>query len=77
LATRNSGRALKPSQNSLFKAATCVRPVAESRILGLVPVIELIGLGRGFSGRYYVTSTTHSVNTSGYQTNFEVKRNGK
>jgi phage protein D len=40
-------------------------------------VIELIGLGRGFSGRYYVTSTTHSVNTSGYQTNFEVKRNGK
>jgi hypothetical protein len=27
---------MKPSQNSLFKADTCVRSVAKGRILGLV-----------------------------------------
>ena len=40
-------------------------------------VIELKGLGRHFSGKYYVVSTTHTISASGYRTEFEVKRNGR
>lgn len=40
-------------------------------------VIELKGLGKLFSGHYYVTSATHTVDGSGYRTDFEVKRNGR
>ena len=38
-------------------------------------VIELLKLGRRFSGLYYVTSSTHSVDQSGYITKFTVARN--
>jgi len=38
--------------------------------------INLEKLGKRFSGKYYVTQTTHTINTSsGYKTNFSVKRN--
>lgn len=40
-------------------------------------VIELKGLGRYFSGNYYITSATHTINSSGYRTDFEVKRNAR
>lgn len=40
-------------------------------------VIRLEGLGRRFSGNYYVTSATHTINASGYITSFEVKKNGR
>jgi phage protein D len=40
-------------------------------------VIRLGGLGGRFSGDYYVTSTTHTINSSGYRTDFEVKRNAR
>lgn len=40
-------------------------------------VIELRGLGERFSGLYYVTSTTHRINGSGYLTDFSVERNGR
>jgi phage protein D len=40
-------------------------------------VIELKGLGKRFSGNYYVTSTTHAISTGGYRTDFDVKRNGR
>jgi hypothetical protein len=40
-------------------------------------VVELIGLGKRFSGRYYVTSTTHTIDSSGYRTDFEVRRNAR
>lgn len=39
-------------------------------------VIELKGLGKRFSGTYYVTSATHTIDGSGYRTTFQVKRNG-
>jgi uncharacterized protein len=39
-------------------------------------ILELKGLGKRFSGNYYVTSATHSIDGSGYQTTFQVKRNG-
>lgn len=44
--------------------------------LGARMVIELKGLGKIFSGNYYVTSVTHVIDGSGYRTDFEVKRNG-
>lgn len=40
-------------------------------------VIKLKGLGQRFSGVYYVTSATHTINAGGYQTTFEAKRNGR
>ena len=40
-------------------------------------VIELKGLGRRFSGAYYVTSTTHALGGSGYQTDFDIQRNAR
>jgi phage protein D len=40
-------------------------------------VIELKGLGERFSGKYYVTSATHTIDAGGYRTDFEVKRNAR
>jgi phage protein D len=37
-------------------------------------VIFLEGLGKRFSGRYFVTSTTHKIDDSGYTTNFNCRR---
>jgi phage protein D len=37
-------------------------------------VLEIDGLGDRFSGRYFVTSTTHSIGDSGYTTQFECRR---
>jgi phage protein D len=37
-------------------------------------VIHLCGLGARFSGRYFVTATTHTIGGSGYQTRFECRR---
>jgi phage protein D len=37
-------------------------------------VIRLEGLGPNFSGDYRVSSTTHSIDSGGYRTNFEVKK---
>jgi phage protein D len=40
-------------------------------------VIELKGVGKLFSGNYYVTSATHTIDSNGYRTDFEVKRNAR
>ncbi len=40
-------------------------------------VIALKGLGKLFSGNYYVVSTTHTIDSSGYRTDFDVKRNAR
>jgi phage protein D len=37
-------------------------------------VVQLTGLGERFSGRYFVTSTTHTIDDSGYTTQFECRR---
>ncbi|MCP5106294.1 MAG: phage late control D family protein [bacterium] len=37
--------------------------------------IRLEKMGKKFSGKYYVKSTTHTINNSGYKTGFSVKRN--
>jgi phage protein D len=38
-------------------------------------VIKIDGLGKRFSGQYYITSVTHRIGESGYTTNFSVRRN--
>lgn len=38
-------------------------------------VIELIKLGERFSGLYYVTSATHTIDSTGYTTKFTIERN--
>ena len=38
-------------------------------------VIELKGIGKRFSGLYYITSSKHTISDTGYLTKFEVKRN--
>lgn len=37
-------------------------------------VVEIDGLGTRFSGRYFVTGTTHAIGDSGYTTQFECRR---
>ncbi|NIM15097.1 MAG: hypothetical protein GTO45_24300 [Candidatus Aminicenantes bacterium] len=37
--------------------------------------INLDKMGKRFSGKYYVSATTHTINNSGYKTNFKVRRN--
>lgn len=37
--------------------------------------VEITGIGR-FEGIYYVTSTTHTIDTTGYNTSFKVRRVG-
>jgi phage protein D len=37
-------------------------------------IIRLEGLGQDFSGDYRVSSATHSIDSSGYRTSFEVKK---
>ena len=37
--------------------------------------IRIEKVGTCFSGKYYVTETSHTINTSGYRTSFSVRRN--
>ncbi|MBV9956817.1 MAG: hypothetical protein JO360_00295, partial [Acidobacteria bacterium] len=37
-------------------------------------VVVISGLGKRFSGRYFVTATTHTINDSGYLTLFDCRR---
>jgi len=40
-------------------------------------LLEIKGVGKRFSGAYFVTSTTHSIADGGYTTQFECRREGK
>ncbi|MBW2121336.1 MAG: phage late control D family protein [Deltaproteobacteria bacterium] len=40
-------------------------------------VLALKGLGKRFSGNYYVTAATHTIDGGGYRTDFQVKRNAR
>ena len=39
-------------------------------------VVEIDGLGDRFSGRYFVTGTTHTIGDGGYTTQFDVPARG-
>ncbi|MCG8346185.1 MAG: hypothetical protein MI924_00210 [Chloroflexales bacterium] len=36
--------------------------------------VQITGVGTRYSGRYFVTSTTHTIGNSGYTTSFEARR---
>jgi uncharacterized protein len=36
--------------------------------------VEILNVGARFSGRYFLTETTHTINESGYQTKFKAQR---
>ena len=40
-------------------------------------IVCISGLGERFSGRYFVTSTTHTIDDSGYKTSFNCRREEK
>ena len=40
-------------------------------------VVNIVGLGSRFSGSYFVTETTHTINASGYVTKFNARREDK
>lgn len=37
-------------------------------------ILQIEGIGRQFSGRYRVTSATHAIDSGGYRTSFEVRK---
>ena len=39
-------------------------------------LVEIKGVGKKLSGDYYVTSYTHTYNSAGLKTSFEMKANG-
>lgn len=41
---------------------------------GGVLMIDGLGTGERFNGRYFVTATTHTISDSGYKTNFECRK---
>jgi phage protein D len=40
-------------------------------------VIEIEGIGERYSGKYYVTSTTHTIDANGYRTEFVAQSDGR
>lgn len=40
-------------------------------------VVKVKGAGKRYSGNYYVTSVTHTIDARGFLTSFELKRNGR
>lgn len=70
---RSLGTLETRSMDYITGSGSCIGdPQIRARIM-----IELKGLGKRFSGKYYVTSATHTIDGSGYGTRFEVKRNAR
>ncbi len=53
---------------------TCTGSVVGLPDLRAGSVVHIAGLGERFSGRYFVTSSTHAIGDSGYSTQFSCRR---
>ncbi|MGD8592776.1 MAG: hypothetical protein PVF82_08085 [Gammaproteobacteria bacterium] len=61
------------SMNYITGSGSCIGTIElEPRI-----VIKINNVGSRFSGKYYVTQVTHTIDGSGYRSDFEVKRNAR
>ena len=60
----------EPGQSCPVKARICSSVIPELRANTNV---KLGGLGKLFNTTFYVHQTTHTIDTSGYRTTFEVK----
>lgn len=62
---------LENISKDMVKATSSTVGVPDLRAGGIVMIS---GVGKRFSGRYFVTSTTHTIGDSGYSTQFECRR---
>ncbi len=62
---------LEANAKDLVKATASVPGINDLRA---GTVLEIDGVGKRFSGRYFVVSTTHAIGDSGYTTQFECRR---
>ena len=55
---------------------------ADGKTIGMPEIepgvmIKVLGMGDNFSGKYYVSEATHTIDSEGYYTTFSVRRNTK
>jgi uncharacterized protein len=62
---------LENISKDMVKATSSTVGVPDLRAGGIVMIA---GVGKRFSGRYFVTATTHTIGDSGYSTQFECRR---
>ena len=62
---------LKDRHKEMVKASVTCIGLPDLRAGGKV---EIVGLGARFSGTYFVTDSTHTINDSGYITKFNARR---
>ena len=63
---------LKKSEYTLVQGSGSIvgDPALKAKTL-----VEIAGVGRRYSGTYYVTKVTHSIGDGGYVSDFECQRN--
>lgn len=71
---------LKEVAAARLEEASSMYVVASVKTVGIPEIvpgvcIKLDGLGKKFSEKYYVFSTTHTINSSGYKIDFKARRN--
>jgi uncharacterized protein len=74
----NDGEAERVAKETLERIAKDMIKATGSTVglpdLRAGTVLEVDGLGSRFSGRYFVTATTHTIGGNGYVTSFECRR---
>lgn len=71
---------LKERATARLEEASSKYVVATVKTVGIPEIVpgvcvQLDGLGKEFSEKYYVYETTHTINSSGYKINFKARRN--
>lgn len=71
---------LQALANAHLERITADYVTASSATVGIPELIpgsriELKGLGKKFSGKYYITKTTHTIDGGGYKTDLQLRRN--
>jgi phage protein D len=64
-------RTLEENAKDMIKASGSIVGLPDLRA---GTVVHIDGLGKRFSGRYFVTSSTHTIGDGGYTTQFECRR---
>jgi phage protein D len=76
----DSKEELKELAMARLGAKTAEFVTAEASTVGIPELkpgvcVQLEGLGKKFSGKYYITKTVHTIDGSGYKVNFSVRSN--
>jgi phage protein D len=70
-AKRLALRTLEENAKEMVKATASTVGLPDLRAGG---VVTIGGVGKRFSGRYFITASTHTIGDSGYSTQFECRR---